>query len=62
MYRVKWATVYGLKVPKNANYYRYKPYTVNPQKRPAGLSLSLRVQTRVLLEFCRIFVFLPIVF
>ena len=26
-------------------------HTVNPQKRPAGLILSLRVQMRVLLEF-----------
>ena len=26
--------------------------TVNPQKRPAGLILSLSVQMRVLLEFC----------
>ena len=29
--------------------------TVNPQKRPAGLILSLRVQMWVLLEFCRLF-------
>ena len=31
--------------------------TVNPKKRPSDRILSLRVQTRVLLEFCRIFVF-----
>ena len=37
----------------------FKRSTVNPQKRPAGLILSLRVQMRVLLEFCRIFAFLP---
>ena len=30
---------------------RYLLNTVNPQKRPAGLILSLRVQMRVLLEF-----------
>ena len=30
-------------------------HTVNPQKRPAGLILSLRVQMRVLLEFGQIF-------
>ena len=29
----------------------YKIHTVNPQKRPAGLILSLRVQMQVLLEF-----------
>ena len=39
-----------------------KKTTVNPQKRPAGLILSLSVQMRVLLEFCQTFVFLPIVF
>ena len=31
--------------------YSPKILTVNPQKRPAGLILSLRVQMRVLLEF-----------
>ena len=35
--------------------------TVNPQKRPVGLILSLSVQMLVLLEICGIFVFLPIV-
>ena len=30
---------------------KHSPNTVNPQKRPAGLIFSLRVQTRVLLEF-----------
>ena len=39
-----------------------KCITVNPQKRPTGLILSLSVQMWVLLEFCQIFVFLPIVF
>ena len=37
-------------------------YNVNPQKRPAGPILSLRMQMRVLLEFYRIFAFLPIDF
>ena len=36
--------------------------TVNPQKRSAGLILSLSVQMQVLLDFCQIFVSLPIVF
>ena len=40
----------------------YYKGTVNPQKRPAGLILSLKVQMQVLLEFCQFFVSLPIVF
>ena len=36
--------------------------TVNPQKRPVGLILSLRVQMQVLLEFCRILLFFLLFF
>ena len=43
--RLKKKEKYIFTISKIAN-------TVNPQKRPAGLILSLRVQMRVLLEFC----------